>query len=111
MGCVNGSGLLLKKHFTKDDWRGWVRAHPPAADFPPDMVSLLADDLMPDNTKPSPPQRLEGYTLEEIHDVTALHGIDLEQELADSLQEEIAKEIEENGSKTWAEICEDEKNV
>lgn len=48
MGCVNGSGQLLNKHFTKDDWREWVREHPPAADFPENFISLLNDDLRVD---------------------------------------------------------------
>ncbi len=36
---------------------------------------------------------------------------DLEQELADILREEIATEIEKKGSKTWAEIIEENKST
>jgi len=53
---------------------------------------------------------IDKWTIEECQEIEAMHGIDLEEELAKALIEEINKEIAENGSYTWAELCEMEKN-
>lgn len=39
------------------------------------------------------------------------HGLDVENELARILQEEIEKEIKENGSFTWKELCDENKET
>lgn len=45
-----------------------------------------------------------GWTLEKAEDLRALYGMDIESELCNTLKEEIAKEISENGSYTWPEL-------
>jgi hypothetical protein len=52
---------------------------------------------------------IDKWTIEESGEIETIHGIDLEEELAKALIEEINKEIAENGSYTWKELCEMEK--
>ena len=46
------------------------------------------------------------WTVETATELALMHGIDVAEELAKILQEEIEKEIKENGTQTWKEICE-----
>lgn len=49
------------------------------------------------------------YPIDIGEELVSFHGIDVEEELSRILIEEINREIEMNGSKTWKEICEEEE--
>lgn len=53
---------------------------------------------------------IDCWTIEEAQDVETQYGLDLEEEIAQSLIEEIEKEKNENGSYTWEELCERNKS-
>lgn len=53
--------------------------------------------------------KLRQYRVEPAEDLVAMHGLDIEEELAKTLVEEMTKEIELNGTLTWDEFCEKNK--
>ncbi len=52
---------------------------------------------------------LANFTIEKAQDLQTIHGLDLEDELAKILGEEINQELK-NGSYTWKELCERDKD-
>jgi len=52
---------------------------------------------------------IDKWTIEKSQDLDANYGINLEDEIAATLIEEIEREMKKNGSVTWKEFCEQEK--